>query len=106
MNFPPHDLFDYARSVERRNKAIKKMEDSPIAGNWIAQAREFAVLYASKHGEVTSDDVLKYCPRPADIPPNATGAVFRTKQLRLVGYRQSSKVTSHARRIGIYEVAA
>lgn len=99
-----HDLFDYAEAQKARDAGIARLHENLIADSWIAQAREFALLYAAKHGEVSADDVLKFCPRPSDVHKNSVGAIFRSKQLRLVGFKQSSKVSSHARRIGIYQV--
>jgi len=98
------NLFDLALAREKRDIALSAVSSYP-ADDWVSKARTFAIGYAQEYGEVSADEVNKYCPRPDNIHPNATGAVFRTKELRFIGYKPSKKVTSHARRIAIYAPA-
>lgn len=69
---------------------------------WVQMAREMAIQHAIRHGTVSSDDLYGVCPIPPSISKNSMGAVFRTKKLKLVGFTQSKRIPSHARRIGIY----
>ncbi len=97
-------LFDYIESQNRRDIGIAKVSGYPN-DDWITRARNFAMHYAARNGEVTSDDVQKWCPPPPDAHPNVMGAVFRGKRLKPVGFTQTKRVSGHARTIRIYELA-
>lgn len=96
------DLWDAAAARAERESALDLVSSPPTAAGWIEECRKYAIWYANHHGEVTSDDVVMRYPRPQDVNPNATGAIFRTKSLKIVGYRSSKRVSSHARRIAIF----
>lgn len=96
-------LFDAAQSRLLRDKGIEQAGSWP-ANEWVSKARAFAVSYARVHGTVDMDVVSRHCPRPADISPAASGAVFKTKELVVCGTKNSDKVSSHARRICIYKI--
>lgn len=95
-------LFDFAKGQQLRDLGIEIVSGFPN-DTWITNARRVAVRLAQLNGTVTSDDVQKILPRPSEIHPNATGSVFRTKELRLVGFKASEKTSRHAARIGIYQ---
>lgn len=100
-----------------RNKAAELLRDRGIAQvsstldaqQWQTQARAFALYYASKNGEVTSDDVQRDCPPPHSVNPNVVGALFRSlvakKELEFVETRKSGRALGHARRIGVYRIS-
>ena len=71
---------------------------------WVDEARKVAKHLARINGQVSSDDVLDFYPRPDDVHPNATGSIFREKGWRKVGYKQSERPSAHARVIGIYKL--
>lgn len=74
------------------------------AGGWVQEATLKAIEYARIHGSVTSDNLHEIFPLPPSVHRNATGAVFRDKRLKLVGFTQSTRLSSHARRIGIFSL--
>lgn len=96
------DLFDAAKSAQLRDFGIEAAANGYGADEWIQKARAVALMIAARNGETDIEAVLKLCPRPDWVSPNATGAVMRTKQLKLIGYKRAEKVTSHSRRIGNY----
>lgn len=71
---------------------------------WVDEAREVAKKLARNNGQVSSDEVLDYYPRPDDVHPNATGSIFREKCWKRIGYKQSERPSAHARVIGIYQL--
>lgn len=95
------DLFDWAASRQARDDGVAKVSQN----DWVERARAFALNYAARNGEVTSDDLQRHMPRPASVHPNAVGAVFRTKLLQVIGYTQTERVSGHARTIKIYGLA-
>lgn len=96
---PPH--FDLFAAALARDVGLARVSSFPN-DSWIAQARSMALILAAKQGEITINDVLQRLPRPDHIHPNAVGSVMRCKELKKIGYTKSSKVSSHARAIGIY----
>lgn len=102
MNLP---LYSWAESKKLRDRGIEAVSSFPN-DLWVAKARSIAEMLAAKSGNVTINDVLKICPRPEGVHPNAVGSVMRSKHLRLVSFTQSDKTSAHARRIGIYEYQA
>ena len=98
------DLFSLAESRSQRDAGMKRAATSGAASEWLTRARDTAYFIAVSNGEVSADEVLKIMPRPADVSPNATGSLFRDKRFRQIGYKMSSKVSAHARRIGVYEL--
>lgn len=102
-NFTLH-LFDFNEptGVQLRDEGIKKVKKNNEA--WVEKARSTAKSLAIWKGCVSIDDVLEACPRPASVNPNATGAVFREKCWKKIGYTQSKNPSAHARVIGLYEL--
>ena len=99
-----NDLFDIRQAEVLRNIGLAKVSSYPN-DEWVTQARGLAIHLATKNGEVTINDVLKILPKPESVHPNACGAVMRCKELVFIGQRKSDKVSSRARRIGIYRRA-
>ena len=64
-------------------------------------ARESAYLFALKHGEVTSDDVIVTDELSAALG-NAAGSIFKQPQWKCVGFRKSSRPSAHARIIRVW----
>jgi hypothetical protein len=94
-------LFDYQKACELRDIGLSKAEANNF--DWVQQARSLAIHLAMKNGEVDSDQVQAILPRPPSVSPNAAGAVFRCKQLVCVGFKQSSRVSAHARTIKVFK---
>jgi hypothetical protein len=73
---------------------------------WTKRAMAAALYLAASDGEVTSDSLLRYFPRPDYINQNAVGAVFsalsKQKKLKITGYTNSLKRSSKHRRIAVY----
>lgn len=95
------NLFDYAAAQRLRDIGMEAASSYPN-DSWVKQARSTALILAARNGEVTINDVLKVFPPPKDLNPNAIGSVMKTKQLKRIGETISDKVSSHARRIGVY----
>lgn len=74
------------------------------SSTWVDEARDIAKKLARLNGQVSSDDVLDYYPRPDDVHPNATGSIFREKCWKKIGYKPSELPSAHARVIGIYQL--
>lgn len=98
-------LFDYAESKRLMEAGITKAASYP-ADDWVSRAREVAVYLAKQHGEVTINDVYRVLPRPEGINPNASGSVMRCKELRMIGVRQSDKVSLHCGIVRVYAPAS
>lgn len=96
------DLFSLAEARQLRDEGMERAANS--AAEWLNKCRETAVYLGRTKGSVSIDEVLQLCERPEWVSPNATGSVFRDKRFKLVGYKQSTKTSAHARRIGIYQL--
>lgn len=97
-NLPTPNLFDAAKAKQLRDAGIEAAAYSYGASEWLVAAQRVAKDLATSYGDVDIDQVLKWCPRPLHVSPNATGAVFRKKNWKCVGYVQS---TQTSRRLGI-----
>ncbi len=85
-----------------RDRGIELVYEN--SAHWVDIARATAKSLAMKNGSVSADEVLNACPRPGDIHPNATGAIFREPCWIKIGYKKSTVATAHARVIGIYRL--
>lgn len=99
------DLFSLAEGRRLRDAGMELAVKPLDASSWLSWARNMAFQMAHANGEVSADDVLKRCPRPSDVSPNATGSLFKDKRFKLVGYKTSTKTSAHARRIGVYQLS-
>ena len=72
---------------------------------WFAKARQVmvALLRDGQH-EVSSDDVWRYCPPPADCHPSIMGPVFRGGLFVMTGWKASTRPSAHARVIRTYRL--
>lgn len=95
------NLFDYQEGLNLRTNGMEAAAHSLGAQDWLERARGYAGWFAARYGEVTSDDVLKGCPKPDGVSPYAIGSLFK-KGFRRIGYRNTEKASSHARPIGIW----
>lgn len=98
------DLFSLAESRRKRDLGMSQAAAPSNASEWLHKCRQHAQILIIMNGEVSSDQVLQWCPRPSDVHPNATGSIFRDKRFKIVGYKTSSKVSARARRIAIYQL--
>lgn len=64
---------------------------------WVLNARSVAMKLLKKRHSITIIDVLKECPRPSFIHPNATGSIFNRKDFVPVGYTLSTSPIAHKR---------
>ena len=88
---------------ELRDEGIRQVTVSNT--EWIAKARAMAVRHCIKCGQVSADDLRN---DELGLPPghyNAWGAIFKDKQFKQVGYKQSSIPHMHATVIRIWELA-
>lgn len=99
------NIFDYAESQRQRDKGMEAAEFSYGSNEWLIEARKIAEILASKNGEVTVEDVLRFCPRPTSVSVNATGSLFKGKKWVPIGFKSSTKISSHARQIRIWRLA-
>ena len=98
---------DEGRSRRDAGLALKERGLDSVEAHskaWLEEARQVAEFLYHERGSVTVDWVLQYCPRPAYVHPNATGAIFRDPKRwrRLEPDVQSSQPNAHARRIGVW----
>lgn len=102
------------RQVHRSNPPLltgKQLRDQGIAkvtsnsSEWVHKAREVALMLAALNGETDSDEVQAICPRPSDVHCNATGAVFKDKRFKFVGFKQTDRASGHARTIKLWGLA-
>lgn len=102
-NFTLH-LFDFNEptGAQLRDAGVAKVKKNNEA--WVEKARSTAKALAAWKGSVSIDDVLEACPRPESVHPNATGAIFRERCWKRIGYTQSKNPSAHARVIGIFEL--
>lgn len=102
------DLFRKAPNGEQlRDEALEGFEQRE--SRWLARARARMVELVWERrklfgglANVSSDDVWKFCPPPADCHPSVMGPVFRGGLFVKVGYRASKRPSAHARMISIY----
>lgn len=98
-----HNEFNAKKGQALKERGMEKAAENARDKAWLPLARAFAVRYAMKHGEVTSDIVQRHCPRPKSIHPNVTGSLFRGSGLVHTGrYVLSSRVAAHRRAIAVY----
>lgn len=96
------DLFSLAAARKLRDEGMERSAYGYNAQEWLVRARDMALLLAGREGEVSADKVLQFVPRPPEVSVNATGSIFKDKRFKLVGYKMSSKVSAHARRIAVW----
>jgi hypothetical protein len=96
------DLFRKGPTGEQlRDAALQRFEQNEP--RWLDRARAMLVaLLGDGQGEVSSDDVWRYCPPPADVHPSCMGAVFKDDRFCVTGWRASTRPSAHARVIRTY----
>ena len=102
--FQQHDLFRKEPSGEQlRDQALQRFEAEE--SNWMMRARAamVALLRDGQH-EVSSDDVWRYCPPPADVHPSVMGPVFKGGLFVMTGWKASTRPSAHARVIRTYRL--
>ena len=98
------DLFRKGPSgTELRDHALRKYELQETV--WLSRARlAMCNLLADGQHEVSSDDVWRYCPPPADAHPSCMGAIFKQSYFVTTGWRASTRPSAHARVIRTYRL--
>lgn len=87
------DQFDLIEGLRLRDIGMESASCSYGAAEWLEKAREVAKMLAMKNGETNACDVLRQCPRPASVSPNATGSIFKGKAWRCVGHVKTEKIS-------------
>jgi hypothetical protein len=96
-------LFDYAQSIQERDKGMKKA--ARAKSDDLLRAKIIAQNIAHFKGQVTADDVRKeYEYRGGNWSDlgNAAGSIFKGKQWQCVGFENSTVTTSHARALRVW----
>jgi hypothetical protein len=98
------DLFRKGPTGEQlRDAALQRFEQNEP--RWLDRARAMLVaLLGDGQGEVSSDDVWRYCPPPADVHPSWMGTVFRQRAFVQSGWIASTRPSAHARVIRTYRL--
>jgi hypothetical protein len=99
-----HDLFWKGYTGEQLKKAaLDKFELHETV--WLSRARlAMCNLLSDGQREVSSDDVWRYCPPPADAHPSCMGSIFRQPCFITVGWIASTRPSAHARVIRTYRL--
>lgn len=69
---------------------------------WLSMVRECAKSIAAKEGTVTINDLRERFTLPIGAHHNLWGAVFKSKQFKVVGFGTATHPQAHARRVCIY----
>lgn len=87
---------------DARDKGIAQVADNAV--DFMEWAQGVALKIYEARGAVTSDDIRKVAERQKVVPhhPNAWGALFKRKGWVRLGYKQSVKISNHARQISIW----
>lgn len=91
--------FDLLAGIALKKAGMEAAQFSYGSQEWLLEARKVAEILAAKYGETNSDAVLRICPKPLGVSPNAIGSLFKGKQWVCVGRMQTSKVSGHGREI-------
>lgn len=89
----------------KEGKRLKKEGMELAAFNrkdWLEYAQAIAEIMASEGEAITIDDVMQQMANPP--LGNAAGSVFKGKQWRRVGFKQSARPANHARMVGVWEL--
>ena len=73
-------------------------------GDFCETMRKVARGMIKEKGSITCDDLRRFANKHGIEPhhPNAWGAIFRTKDFIMLGYKKSQLLSNHARRIAIW----
>jgi len=96
-------LFDYAQSIQERDKGMAKATNKRM--ELLSTARDLAKRLAELYGRVTADQVrAEYEYRGGNWSDlgNAAGSIFKGKQWQCVGFENSTVTTSHARALRVW----
>ena len=88
--------------LRQRDAALDTLEDT--RARWVAAALVIAERLARVNGTVTADSLRAAFPVPADYDARVVGAVLRNRRFVRVGYRATSRATSHARPIAVFKL--
>lgn len=90
------EQFDLIESLRLKDQGMQAAANSCGASEWLSQAREVGKLISALCGEVSSDDILRQCPKPLSVSHQAIGSLFKGKGWRLLGYTKTQKISGHA----------
>lgn len=98
------DLFRKGPSGEElKRQALQKFELHETV--WLSRARlVMCNMLAESDCEVSSDDVWRRCPPPADAHPSCMGAIFKQPYFVTTGWKASTRPSAHARVIRTYRL--
>lgn len=71
---------------------------------FLAECRAVAMQVARRNGQVSINDVRQAVSVPPGVHPSVLGAVFKTKQFKVVGYTQAEHPGAHARIVRVYSL--
>lgn len=71
---------------------------------WVDECRMVARKLLKVRNTITIENVLKECPRPKYLKPNATGGIFQHEDFTAVGYTMARKPSSHGRVIRVWSL--
>jgi len=71
---------------------------------WIAKARNAAIIIAKRSGQVTINEVRQFIELPEDYHPNTWGAVLRGEAFEPIGFCQATHPSAHARVVRVYKL--
>jgi hypothetical protein len=95
-------LADLAAGREIRDRQLDLFEHRDH--HFLARCRALAVLVCKERGEVSINDIRAIIEMPPGVHPSVLGAVFRTKQFRVVGLTEAAHKQAHARVVRIYKL--
>ena len=80
--------------------------DKVISHNetWVYRMRQWARIISDLHGEVSADDIRRIAHWEDDEPdhPNAWGSLFKPREWRCIGRKQSEWASCHGREIKVW----
>ena len=72
--------------------------------SYVHEARKLAVSLARRDGDVDTDRIQAILPRPADVSPNALGAVLKPPLFYYAGPTRSARKEARGRFIGVWKL--
>jgi len=89
------DLFE-GRSLRDAGLSLVESHEK----DYIEAARRAAyLLWRGRREPISINDVSQRVPRPSDVHPNATGAIFKAKGWEPVGFTLATHKEGHARMV-------
>lgn len=86
----------------------RALRDSQLAlfqlreAEFLETCRALAIEVIKRNGKVSINDIRERLAVPPGTHPSVLGAVFRTKQFRVVGFTEATHPQAHARIVRVY----